>query len=269
MRIFLKTIKAEMKKQHRNYFHSRTIYISLFFWPFLSFISTYYNFNNFDLSKSAAPYITPENIVVYLMLGYIVMSFFRSLVQSAWNFTFERVSGTLELIYLSPAPRLGVLLGNAISSFIEGVSVMSIFGVLVLVYSGSAIQANLLPCIAVLTVTVIMAAFWGMFLNALFMFSRDTRILFTLLEEPMEIFSGVITPAALFPVWARVISFIFPLTYALDAIRRVFLSGAGFSEIMWFIFAGIGIIMILFILTAVAVHAAEKHSRRTGNFILF
>jgi len=269
MRAFLKTVKAEMRKQHKNYFHSRTIYVSLAFWPLLSFITAYYGFQNFDLSMSAVPYLNPENIVAFLMLGFIAMSFFRSLVQSAWGFSFERKAGTLELIYLSPASRPAVLLGNAIASFFESVVVLGLFGLLVLVYYGDTMQALLLPAIVVMIITIIMAVAWGMFLNALFLFSRDTRILFTILEEPMEVFAGVRTPVYLFPTWARVISFIFPLTYAVDAIRRVFLAGAGFGDIIWFIYVGIGIIVGLYIFTVVAVQVAENRSRETGNFVLF
>lgn len=269
MKTFLRTVQAEMRKQHRNYFHSWTIYVSLFLWPFLNFIATYYNFKNFDLDKSAAPYITAQNIVAYLMLGYIAMSFFRSLVQSAWGFSREREMGTLELIYLSPASRQGVLLGNAVSSFFEGVAVMAIFGALVLVFCQEALRATLLPCIAVLMLTMIMATLWGMFLNALFLYSRDTRILFTLLEEPMELFAGVTTPPTLFPTWAKAVSAIFPLTYAIDALRRVFLAGAGLAEIKGFLYVGIGIIIGLYLFTLVAIRVAENHSRRTGNYTLF
>lgn len=269
MRSFLKTVCAEMKKQHKNYFHSRTIYVSLFFWPLLDFISRYYSFKSFDLDKSEVSFLNAGNIVVYLMLGFMCMSFFRSLVQSAWMFSLERQSGTLELIYLSPASRLAVLLGNAVSSLFEGVSLMLVFGGLVLIYCKDALRALLLPCATVILITTAMAVLWGMFLNAMFLYSRDSRILFTIFEEPMEIFSGVITPTSLFPAWAKALSFIFPLTYALAAVRSVFMDGATINDIRGFIFAGICIILLLYLLTAAAIRIAERHSRRTGNFSLF
>lgn len=266
---FVKALTAEMKKQHKNYFHSRMIYVSLFVWPFLSFVTTYYSFKVFNIEKSKISYITSENMVVYLLLGYMCMSFFRSLVQSAWNFSFERISGTLELIYLSPVNRAAVLLGNAISSLFESVFVMLIFSILVLIINGEVLLIKILPCITVFLIVTAMAVAWGMFLNSLFLFSRDSDFLFTVLEEPMEIFSGVKVPTILFPVWAKAISVFFPLTYAIEAVRRVVLTGSTLYEISGFVMTGIAIIIILFTLISAMIKIVERHMRITGNITLF
>lgn len=269
MKAFIKTFLAEVKKQHKNYFHNKTIYISLFLWPVLSFISAYYNFRTFDLSKSKVSFITVENVIVYLLLGYMCMSFFRSLVQSAWKFSFERVSGTLELIYLSPANRAAVLLGNAVSSLFEGVIIMVIFTASILIQKKEVIQLKVIPCLVVLIMVTGMAVVWGMFLNSVFLFSRDSSFLFTILEEPMEIFSGVRVPTVIFPLWAKVISVIFPLTYALEAVRKVFLMDSSLYDIRWNIMIGLFIMVILLIAVFVIINIVEKHTRMTGNLTLF
>ncbi len=266
---FVKALTAEMKKQHKNYFHSRMIYVSLFVWPFLSFVTTYYSFKVFNIEKSKISYITSENMIVYLLLGYMCMSFFRSLVQSAWNFSFERISGTLELIYLSPVNRAAVLLGNAISSLFESVFVMLIFSILVLIINGEVLLIKILPCITVFLIVTAMAVAWGMFLNSLFLFSRDSDFLFTVLEEPMEIFSGVKVPTILFPVWAKAISVFFPLTYAIEAVRRVVLTGSTLYEIRGFVVTGVVIIAILLVLISTMIKIVERHMRITGNITLF
>ena len=266
---FVKALTAEMKKQHKNYFHSRMIYVSLFVWPFLSFVTTYYSFKVFNIEKSKISYITSENMIVYLLLGCMCMSFFRSLVQSAWNFSFERISGTLELIYLSPVNRAAVLLGNAISSLFESVFVMLIFSILVLIINGEVLLIKILPCITVFLIVTAMAVAWGMFLNSLFLFSRDSDFLFTVLEEPMEIFSGVKVPTILFPVWAKAISVFFPLTYAIEAVRRVVLTGSTLYEIRGFVVTGVVIIAILLVLISTMIKIVERHMRITGNITLF
>lgn len=269
MRAFYKTLIAEIVKQHKNYFHSKIIYISLFVWPILNFITTYYSFKSFDLSESRVVYITPANVLVYLLLGYMCMSFFRSLVQSAWRFSYERISGTLELIFLSPGSRIAVLLGNAVSSLFESVFVMVVFTISLLIAKSDVVDINGISCAAVLLLTILMAVIWGMFLNSLFLFSRDTNFLYSILEEPMEIFSGVKVPTTLFPVWAKVISVIFPLTYAIEAVRRVMLKGSSLYEVHNFFVTGILIIAILFVAVIVILNRVEKHVRRTGNITLF
>lgn len=269
MRCACGVVWAEMKKQHRNYFHSKLIYISLFVWPALNFITACFSMQVFDVGQSTVPYLTAQNLVAYLMLGYLCMSFFRCLVQSAWRFSQERFSGTLELIYLSPANRSAILLGNALASLVEGAAVMVSFGAAVLLGHSQVLAGAFLPCAAALSMACCMAVLWGVFLNALFLYSRDSDFVFTLLEEPMEIFSGVKVPVEVFPLWAKCAGALFPLTYALEGVRRAFLAGARMAQLRPFLFAGACIIILLYLLTAAALHIAERHGRRTGSFTLF
>ena len=260
---------AEMKKQHLNYFYSKTIYISLFIWPILNFITTYFSFKPFKILRSNIPYLNEENMIIFILLGYMTMSLFRSLVQSAWNFSFERISGTLELIYMSPASRQGVIFGNALSSLFESVIVMVMFSIGVMILKRDALNINYVSLSIVFIITIIMAVLWGMMLNAMFLFSRDSGFLFTIFEEPMEIFAGVKVPTVLFPTWAKIISFIFPLTYSIEAVRRCILNKAPINEIKNFILIGITIIVVLYILSNIIIYIVEKHSRKTGEFTYF
>lgn len=269
MKNFIKVFVGEAKKQHLNYFHSKLIYVSLFIWPILNFITTYYSFMPFKINNSSINYINEDNVVIFILLGYMAMSLFRSLVQSAWNFSFERTSGTLELIYLSPASRQGVILGNALSSLFESVIFMICFTVGVLIFKREVLNINYLSLVIVFIITLIMAVVWGMLLNSMFLFSRDSGFLFTILEEPMEIFSGVKVPTLVFPLWAKAISLIFPLTYAIEAVRNVVLNGSPIKEMTHFIIVGLGIIMVLYMACIKTIKIVEIHSRKTGEFTLF
>ena len=269
MKYFIKVLWAEAVEQHRNYFNNWMIYISLFVWPLLSFLSAYYSYSSFNVDGTLISYINGNNILVFLMLGYMAMSFFRSVVQSAWNFSRERQSGTLEYIYLSTANRLAVLMGNALSSVFESSIVMLNFGLLIVFSNRASINVNTISLVVVIFIFIIMALLWWVFLNACFLYSRDTDFLFTILEEPMEIFSGVKVPIVIFPVWAKIISFIFPLTYALEAIRQVMLNGASLQAVSTILFVCLGIIMVLLFATLITIVVVEKHMRKTGNVVLF
>ncbi len=269
MRKFFKVLWAEALKQHKNYFHSKVIYISLFLWPVFSFLSAYYSYSAFEVDGTFVSYINEKNILVFLLLGYMAMSFFRSVVQSAWRFSNERQSGTLEYIYLSPANRFAVLLGNAISSVFESSVVMLVFGLLVIAFQKNHLRINSLGLLLVVLLFLFLAVLWGVFLNACFLYSRDTDFLFTILEEPMEIFSGVKVPVILFPGWAKILSFLFPLTYALEALRQVCLNGAAISSIRILLGISFAIILLLFFVTLFTIQIVEKHMRKTGNVVLF
>lgn len=269
MKHFIKVVLAESYKQHRNYFNNKMIYVSLFLWPLLSFMASFYSYKAFDLEESAISYINSGNILVFLLIGYMAMSFFRSVVQSAWRFSSERQSGTLEYIYLSPASRLAVLMGNALSSVFESSVVMLVFGILMIFYNRESLHANVVGLVVVMPIFVIMALLWGVFINACFLYSRDTDFLFTILEEPMEIFSGVKVPVMIFPGWAKLLSCIFPLTYALEALRQVTLNNSDLGTIKITVLISILIIVVLLAATLITIHIVEKHVRKTGNIILF
>lgn len=269
MGAFLKIVKAEMVKQHKDNFHSKIIYISLFVWPVIGFIASYYSFKPFNIEGNPLPYLNEENLIIFILLGYICMSFFRSLVQSAWFFSRERIFGTLELIYLTPSSRLGIVMGNAVSSVFESVWVMIVFSLGIFAMKHKLLNINIPSAIIAVLLMMLMAVAWGMLLNSLFLFSRDSRFLYTLLEEPMEIFSGVRVPIVVFPMWAKIVSMVFPLTYAIETIRRVFMNGEGIYAIKGFIAISIALILLMLALVIICLKLGERHAKKTGNMALF
>lgn len=128
---------------------------------------------------------------------------------------------------------------------------------------------KLVGLMAVIPVFLCASLCWGAFMNACFLYSRDSDFLFTVLEEPMEIFAGVKIPVNIFPQWARLISCIFPLTYALEALRQVTLNAAGIGDMKKVFIISIIIILVLFSATLITIYVVERHMRKTGNFILF
>lgn len=271
MRYFLKVLKAEMIKHHKDYFHSKIIYISLFLWPALSFISAYFGYKPFRMDKVAGilSYLNEDNLLLFMLIGYISMMFFRSLVQSAWRFSMERIYGTLELIYLSPANRLAFVLGNAVSSLFESVWLFAVFGAGILVSRVNYFNIDLVSAAVGFVLMIVLSLIWGIFLNSLFLFSRDTNFLFTVLEEPMEVFGGIKIPSAVFPLWAKIVSMIFPLTYSAEVLRRALLNGESLRSMCDLVFISIGMGILMLSLTIVFLKAGETHAKRTGSMSLF
>ncbi len=271
MKSFFRVVKAEALKQHKNYFHNKTIYISLFLWPLLSFVSAYFGYKPFAMEKVAGSvdYVNEENLILFVLIGYLCMIFFRSLVQSAWMFSHERIYGTLELIYLSPANRLAFVLGNCLSSLFESVWLFIVFEAGLFVIRGNQLHVQWEAAVLGIVMMILMAMLWGMLLNALFLFSRDTNFLFTVLEEPMELFAGIKIPSTVFPVWARAISSIFPLTYSAETLRRVMLRGDGLYQLRGYFLISLLFAGFMLGITMVCLRLGERHARKTGNMALF
>lgn len=268
---FVKVVKAEAVKQLKNQIHNFWVVFSMLIWPVLAFASTYYQFKPFKFEGiwKGISYLDDKTLITYIMIGYFAMVFFRSFVQSAWGFSFERVYGTLELIYLSPANRLAVILGNAVAGLGINVWMFTLFSLGIYGLYNQVPIANY-PVIAVsMLLMIVMSIIWGMLLNAMFLFTRDSGMLFTILEEPMELFAGVKIPTVLFPLWAKSIGMLFPLTYAIKLLREVVFTGCGFYEIQTQLCICSLICLIMLVMTVTILNLGEKHNTKTGDMALF
>lgn len=271
MKQFWKVIIAEAYKQHKNYFHSKIIYFTMLIWPVLLFLTAYYTYKPFRLEAASKhiSYLTEGNLITFILIGYIAQMFFRSFVQSAWFFSFERTNGTLELIYLSPANRIALIFGNVISSLLQNVWLFVVFSIGIAIVLKNIVFPGILMSIVGILFLVIPSIMWGGLLNSIFLFSRDTRILFTILEEPMELFAGVKIPVSIFPLWAKGISYIFPLTYSIKILRRIFLEGESLIDLIPILSFVLCLSLFMLILTIIFLKLGERHAKRTGNMALF
>lgn len=268
---FIKVLRAEMRKQHKNRFFGRSIYISLFIWPLLTFITAYYSYKPFRLDKIAGGlgYVNEGNLVIFVLMGYLCLIFFRCFVQSAWFFSSERTYGTLELVYMTPANRLAFIMGNAVASLFDSIWLFAVFALGIFSLNAPEFKVNL-ACAAVgILLLILLSMLWGMLLNALFLFSRDSAFLFTILEEPMEIFAGIKVPIMVFPLWAKAIGAVFPLTYIAEMLRRIFIRGDGLAEIRGFLLISLLAAFTMLSFTILFLKLGELHAKRTGNMALF
>ena len=271
MSYFMKVLKAEMKKQHKNYFFNKSIYVSLFLWPVLSFITAYYSYKPFKLDRIVGNlgYINEENLIVFVLIGYTCLMFFDCFIQSAWMFSMERTYGTLELVYMTPANRLAFIMGNAASSLLGSICMFVVFALGILILNAGACKVNFASAVLGFILLTVTAVLWGMLLDALFLFSRDSGFLFTMLQGPMEIFSGIKVPTAVFPIWAKVISAVFPLTYIAEMLRRIFIRGDGILQVKGFVLISILIGSIMLSVTVICLKLGERYAKKTGNMALF
>ena len=266
----LPVIKAEMLKQHRKYFHSPMVYISTFLWPVLSFLVAFYMFKPFveGDNRLLSWAGSSRELTLFLLLGYLVFTYFNSIVISAWIFSFERFDGTLEIVFLTPANRFALLLGNALAAIVQNMWPMTCFFIGTLLWMRIPVRfpGAVLAALVLLLVT---STAWGTFMNAVFLLTRDGRILATVFEDPVEFLGGVRFPVDLFPLWLKAVSCLFPLTFALKGLRGTLLEGRGWAGLAGPALWSVLISLVLFLLAYLVVGVAEKHNKQTGGFIFF
>ena len=272
MKYFLQVVRCNVNMQYKNYFFNKSIYMSLLVWPLIMFINAYYSYKPFStetlyLRIGLKSY---EELYLFLFIGFVSMMFFWSLVQSAWQSAFMyRISGTLELLYMTPASRVACLLGNAIGSLVGSVWMLIVFAIIVFIVYSKFVFINIFSLVIGLIILFILSICWGVFLNSLFLLSRDGGFLYTILEAPMEIFSGVKLPFSLMPVWAKGIGLLFPLTYIITILRKSILFESSLKEIFPYIGICCIIALVLIVSSWFILSYGEKQAKITGSATLF
>lgn len=265
--MILRVCIGEIKKQKRNYFNTWSTYISLLLWPILTFIGTYFSYKNFDISilKKLSIY-SYSNLAIFLLTGALCYNCFWAMVQGAFFMRNERENGTLETIFLSPAPRISIMYGRAIGALLQSTWIMFMYSIVIFIIMKDNILHALLSIITVYLVVIISAIIWGGFINSIFTVSRDIDFWFIICDEPMKLFSGVEIPVNIFPIIFQYTSAIFPLFYCLEITRNIFTNN---QSSLWLFINYIVSNCVIFIITLFILKKAEKHNRETGNLQLY
>lgn len=273
MRAALRVLAAEALKQHRRIFGRPLVVFSMLLWPVLTLVTTYYTVLPVIESPIAAqrwPLVTqPQRLLAFLGAGALAYTFFFSLVQSAWHFSFERVSGTLEALFLTPASRMALVVANGATALAQNAWLFGCFAVFAAIATEMLDVAHAGMYAVALVALLLPAIAWGAFLNSLLMFSRDSAFLYTLLDDPLWFVAGVRLPLFALPVWVKAIGLAFPLTTSLSVLRGALLDGRTVADLAGSLALLAGMCLALFALTAVLLRVGEAHAQRTGSHQLF
>jgi len=274
MRHALKVLAAEALKQHRMYFGSPMVLFSMFVWPILQLAATYYTVRPVASSPGIAQRwplaADPQSLLAFLVTGALGYAFFVSLVQSSWQFSIERQSGTLELLFLTPINRLVLVIANGAGALLQNTWLFACFSTAMLVVLGNTVHvAHPLMFLVVFLALLVPAVAWGAFLNSLLMFARDAALMFTMLEEPMWLFCGVRLPLFALPVWMRAIGSVVPLTGSILVVRGALLDGKGVFDLLPEFGLLAGISALLLGAATLTLKLGEARAQRTGQLSLF
>lgn len=271
MRNILFVIKGEIIKQHHNSFNSYFTYFSLFIWPILGFLTIFYSYKPFKLGQNCieSGIYNEKSLLIFLLTGLMAYSCFSSMVQSSWQLGWlERQSGTLEISFLSPANRLAMVYGKALGAFLQDVWMFAVFCIVMLFFLGGLTLRNILLMPLIFILLIVASTIWGGMMNTVFLFSRDASIVMNIIDDPMVLFSGVRIPISTFPLWAKLISSIFPLTYCINIVRNIFTKSSSVNLLNNFISLFI-CLTIMISITLILLRIAERNCRKTGSLNLY
>jgi ABC-2 type transport system permease protein len=182
-----------------------------------------------------------------------VMAFaitFFTILLTLLAFVGERTSGTMDRLRVSPATEAEIVLGNELAfGIIAAVQGTLILTVALLVYHvllvGPLWVAGLLVIL-----TAIDAQAIGISISAAARRESQAVQLIPLIIFPVFLLSGIFVPVASLPGWLQPFSYLLPPTWAIDALRDVFLRGWGMEHV-WTNVAVLAGFAVLFTVVAI------------------
>jgi ABC-2 type transport system permease protein len=180
----------------------------------------------------------------------------------------EQRRGTLESNWMTPAPRLAMLLGSGLNQMI--VSVMPVFASLAVCSAawGVRFAATPLVCLVFLVSTIAMFG-TALAFASLVLFLKELNAAVFFLRGVFMVFCGLTSPLAVLPPWMRAVSRALPLTYSIDLVRRLSLAGASYADVsrdFWVLTAFAAGLMIAGCLAFLIVDRAVRRNGTLGQY---
>jgi len=272
LRADLRAFGAATRKEWRIMRRYPGTLLSFIFWPIALPLAFVFQAEAFaggrsDTMGAFATRTGTEQVAGFLFVGWATYMWLSLILWGPGTaLRTEQIRGSLEAIFLTPASRLVVLFGPAVSQLIWAVWIFVVVGLALWIGFGITVgPAEALRALSVILVGVpALYAIGALFASVVLRFGevhslvQGVRGLFTAL-------CGMSFPIVVLPDWAQTVALTLPPTYLIADLRAVLLAGAGLGRIGGdlLVLAAMGVVLAL--LAAWAFAVTERHARRGGR----
>ena len=165
------------------------------------------------------------DFVQFIYPGIIAMTVLMNSVMSGLSVVWDREFGFLKEILVAPIARSGIVLGKAAGAAMVAVmqgSILLVLAPLVGVSLTPLLVIKLIPLLVVISVSL---SGMGLLVASRMRSQQGFQLIVQLIIFPLIFLSGVFFPVNNVPTWLEIASKLNPLTYAVDAVRQLFLAG--------------------------------------------
>lgn len=267
----LQALLAVIRREWTIYVRYPSWVVALLIWPVLFPIGYIFNGKAFagpDQSGVAvfASLTGTTNYIGFMALGTLLYMWINWVLWSFGAFLRnEQIRGTLESNWLSPMPRILLLAGAGVTSFIQQSLILAISLFEFYLIFGIKIVGNPVQVLLVFIFTVPTIYGLGLLFASLVIWAKEVNVMVFLVRGIIMIFCGISFPLAVMPDWMQVVAKFVPMTYAIRAFRVSYLTNQGFGAIKsdLIILGTFGAILI--ILGFIAFQRTETFVRKKGT----
>ena len=214
------------KKDFRNTYRFKSTLVGQILSPFFAAISLFVTYSAVFIVGGVTDiaYVNRENYVIYLMAGFLALTFARS----SWGGTdlrWEKIMMTLDGIFLAPVGRLWILVGKAINVLFK-VALSSIPYIAILLILGPRIISPINLVLGILSLFLMLSIFLSIdFVISGISLSEEgyASIIRTWVPRGVSLFSCVYYPIEIFPKFVHPLILLNPAYHGVNLFRSAFI----------------------------------------------
>jgi ABC-2 type transport system permease protein len=178
----------------------------------------------------------------------------------------EQVRGSLEAVFMTPASRLVIIFGPAVSQVVWALWMFGVVGIALWLLFG--VPFSVLTVVrAVGVILLAVPALYGLgalFASVVLRFG-EVSALVQAVRGLFTVFCGMTFPIIILPEWARAVAYSLPPTYLIGDLRNVLLTGASLTDLVPDLALMLAIGLLLCAAAVVAFRRTERYARAGGS----
>jgi ABC-2 type transport system permease protein len=144
----------------------------------------------------------------------------------------EKEQGTMDGILVAPIPRYAIVVGKILAQTVRGMVQASVILAMSILFFGVRIYGSPFLMVMIMLLGVASFAGIGIILTSIAPEQETAMMMMMLLQPPMMFLSGIVFPMEQLPDWLQSVGKTLPLYYAADALRKVIVLSASFTQIL-------------------------------------
>ena len=175
----------------------------------------------------------PNNITRNMFLPSLIpmLALTQVMILAGLSVARERENGTFDQLLVTPLTPPEILVGKAVPPILIGLAQATFMLCLALFWFKIPVVGSLATLYLTIFIFLVSCVGLGLSISAIAKNMQQVMVYCFLLLMPMILLSGLATPVRNMPQVLQYLTYVNPMRFAIDAIRRVYLEGAGFFAV--------------------------------------
>ena len=205
-----------------------------------SFVSEPINVENRNLVGSTT------NTFQFLAPGFIALTAVMGVLSGLGAaISREKEQGTMDGLMVAPVSRYSIVVGKILAQTVRGLTQGFMILIISMFLFGVRVYGNPLLMMLVMLLGVASFSGIGIIVTSMAAEQETAQMMMMMLQFPMMFLCGIVFPIEQLPIWLQTVGKLLPLYYAADALRKIMVLNASFSQV----FLDIGVLGIYSVVT--------------------